>query len=449
MNNKFYEKMDEKIDTLIEKARLDRTRVYAIKMKQLKVRKMEYPSSVSFKKICDDNLSYENEYSIFEFKSYNFVSFNNTKWGTDIVLGEKDFIEVCETTFYYVDFTNCQFENIIFNGCHFVGCKFNNCSTANGKVIFQNCCLRTSETEYDGTESVKTQIRTEFFACITMQVDIRNSLADYLLFDKCSLIISNFVENEMPNTVFNNCGFFGVVIEDCKINKVKIKGTMNYKLKFNKTKNDGEVETDVYISKLSLNKYKNKVLKELEVRNKNSSAENLMGKEFIKEKYSEVAQLYYTISMFLKTSNFNDSYSREYSYLHNKYLMMVKEDFWDRFVLFLSWILFGFGERMGRFVFWSTGYIIIFSLIYMFTGITDSSGELIKYCIIGGQPVPLNEVANDFFQCMHFSVVTFSTVGYGNITPYGWSLLVSAIQVISGVALIALFTSVIVKKFLK
>lgn len=129
--------------------------------------------------------------------------------------------------------------------------------------------------------------------------------------------------------------------------------------------------------------------------------------------------------------------------------MMIKNDFWDRCILFMSWILFGFGERMGRFLLWICIYIITFSVIYMFTGITNSSGEVVKYVLNGGTPVSFSEVINDFLQCMHFSIVTFSTVGYGNITPYGWSLLVSAIQIISGVIVVSLFTSVIVKKFIK
>ncbi|MCT4662017.1 MAG: ion channel [Tissierellales bacterium] len=449
MKKKYYKQMDKRIDGEIKKARADRIKFFNIQEERLKSSKEEYKDSLSFEKRCENNLSYEKKYSEFKHNSYNFVLFKDTKWGKTAAMSEEHYIEVREKSFFYVDFTNCEFTNIIFNGCHFIGCRFEKCTTNSGKVIFQNCCLRDHEMEYNGTTHQNTQISTEFCNCSMLQIDIRNSLADGLIFDSCTIMLSTMKENEMPNIIFNNCGFYGLTIEDCKLNGAQIKGTTNYELIFLKSILDGEVDTDVYISKLSLKGYRKRIKDEYKRQMESSSLDLMKENEFIRDKYSEVAKLFYTISAVLKISNFNDDYSREYSYMHNKYLMMTKRDFWDKSVLFLGWILFGFGERMSRFVFWASGYVLIFTIIYMFTGIKNSSGEVIKYVLEGGTPVPVSEIINDFFECMHFSIITFSTVGYGNITPYGWSLLVSAVQIISGVALVALFTSVIVKKFLR
>ncbi|NSA58525.1 ion channel [Clostridium beijerinckii] len=51
---------------------------------------------------------------------------------------------------------------------------------------------------------------------------------------------------------------------------------------------------------------------------------------------------------------------------------------------------------------------------------------------------------------LHFSIVTFSTVGYGNIIPDGLgSYIISASQILIGILFIATLTSVTIKKILK
>ena len=120
--------MDKRLDVDIKKARADRVKFYNIKKEQLKSSKSEYDNALSFEKICDNNLSYKNKYSEFKYKSYNFVSFKDTKWGKSTAMSEEHYIEVREKSFLYADFTNCEFKNIIFNGCHFVGCRFEKCT---------------------------------------------------------------------------------------------------------------------------------------------------------------------------------------------------------------------------------------------------------------------------------------------------------------------------------
>ncbi len=254
----------------------------------------------------------------------------------------------------------------------------------------------------------------------------------------------------MTNTIFRECGFYDVLVEDCLINGLAIIKTNKYELRFNKTKDDGDVDNNVYLSKLSLRGYKQKLKEEFKAQKEYEQNSSQTRSDYFDERYGEVAKLYFTLAGFMKSSNYNDDYSQEYAYLYNKYLMRTKKkNFSDKVLLYLSWGLFGFGERFRRFFIWMILYIIGFSIAYMFTGINDSSGNTIKYVLSGGYPVPLQTLINDFLQCVHFSIITFSTVGYGNITPFGWSLLVSAIQIISGVALVALFTSVVVKKFIR
>lgn len=72
-----------------------------------------------------------------------------------------------------------------------------------------------------------------------------------------------------------------------------------------------------------------------------------------------------------------------------------------------------------------------------------------RYPLIDGTEFSLISFVKDFGKCLHFSIVTFSTVGYGNIVPSGISYIISAIQILIGVLFVALFTSIMLKKILR
>lgn len=48
----------------------------------------------------------------------------------------------------------------------------------------------------------------------------------------------------------------------------------------------------------------------------------------------------------------------------------------------------------------------------------------------------------NFFECLYFSVITFTTVGYGDLTPIGWGRLVAGVEVIGGL----FFTAILIGK---
>jgi len=49
------------------------------------------------------------------------------------------------------------------------------------------------------------------------------------------------------------------------------------------------------------------------------------------------------------------------------------------------------------------------------------------------------KAGKDFWECLYFSVITFTTVGYGDLTPLGWGRMVVALEVVSGLCLTAAF----------
>lgn len=104
-------------------------------------------------------------------------------------------------------------------------------------------------------------------------------------------------------------------------------------------------------------------------------------------------------------------------------------------------LLCGYGEKPLRVIGFTLVFIFCFAVWYFLLGIQSSSGILAYH--------PANswsENLQDFANCLYFSVVTFTTLGYGDLSPIGWSRLFAASEAFSGTFMISLFVVVFVKK---
>ncbi|MDO6687173.1 MULTISPECIES: ion channel [unclassified Agarivorans] len=101
----------------------------------------------------------------------------------------------------------------------------------------------------------------------------------------------------------------------------------------------------------------------------------------------------------------------------------------------------GYGEQPMRVVLTSLLIILSCAVVYFFTGI-HFNGNVVSLDL--SQSLGRNIVA--FFECLYYSVVTFTTLGYGDFTPVGFSRIFAAIEAFSGSFIIALFVVVFVKK---
>ena len=97
-------------------------------------------------------------------------------------------------------------------------------------------------------------------------------------------------------------------------------------------------------------------------------------------------------------------------------------------------LLYGYGEKPVWIFGWCGGLIIFSSLIYWI-----SKGVL---KIVGVQAVPVE----DYWNSLYFSVVTFTTLGYGDFRPIGKIKILASIEAILGIFFVALFIFTFARK---
>ena len=104
-------------------------------------------------------------------------------------------------------------------------------------------------------------------------------------------------------------------------------------------------------------------------------------------------------------------------------------------------IFCGYGEAPLRIIGLSMAIIFICAVIYAFTGL--SYQDTIQAV---SSDKTLAQNTSLFFSSLYYSVVTFTTLGYGDFTPIGISRAIAAIEAFTGSFTIALFVVVFVKK---
>ena len=104
-------------------------------------------------------------------------------------------------------------------------------------------------------------------------------------------------------------------------------------------------------------------------------------------------------------------------------------------------LLCGYGEKPLRLIMFASVFIIGCALMYFILGIESKSEIIDLQAHIG-----IKENIIHLLECIYFSIVTFTTLGYGDIVPIGASRIIAAIEALVGTFTIALFLVVFVKR---
>ncbi|MCB9800405.1 MAG: hypothetical protein H6757_06570 [Candidatus Omnitrophica bacterium] len=99
-----------------------------------------------------------------------------------------------------------------------------------------------------------------------------------------------------------------------------------------------------------------------------------------------------------------------------------------------GWLLWGYGERPFRTVMTAFVVIALSSLAYAQPG---------QAVLAGGKSI------GSFFEAFYLSVVTFTTVGYGDYLAQGWARWVAMAESLSGIFLMPLFLIGLTRRYLR
>jgi hypothetical protein len=113
----------------------------------------------------------------------------------------------------------------------------------------------------------------------------------------------------------------------------------------------------------------------------------------------------------------------------------------ERMVSKLVDLASGYGESPAKVMFFSLAVIFFFGVLFFLFGI-QGSGYIIQYA----PHLSLGQDIHYFLESLYFSVVTFTTVGYGEIYPFGISRLFATVEAFVGSFSLALFVVVFVNK---
>lgn len=111
------------------------------------------------------------------------------------------------------------------------------------------------------------------------------------------------------------------------------------------------------------------------------------------------------------------------------------------------WVM-EYGSNPWRIVWFSAAVILVSALLYPIAGgIEDTAGEVtITYSLEEPTEAPLSYLTSVYLTSLYFSVVTFATLGYGDIRPVGaWGRGLATVETIMGSLLVALLVFVLAR----
>lgn len=104
-------------------------------------------------------------------------------------------------------------------------------------------------------------------------------------------------------------------------------------------------------------------------------------------------------------------------------------------------LMCGYGEHPYKVIGFSLFLIFVAAVLFFFLGVNSPEG-LIRY----DPSLGIADNFGHFADTLYYSVVTFTTLGYGDITPVGYSRLVAAVEAFTGSFTLAIFVVVFVKR---
>jgi len=354
--------------------------------------------------------------------------------------GKADFL--CATFEGKADFTGATFKgNTDFRSTVFVGNTYFTCATFEGNADFTEATFKIS-TEFKGTtfesnsnfEDVTFKGHTTYFTDATFESDANffvvkfkgNANFEGATFKHDAI----FEEATFENDVDFRCKYFS---KNLNFSKIK---TFSGKKLLIKLINEGVIISfdraylentylDIELVEGVLIDFNDALLRNTKIK-KDQIKNNIFQKE--KKKYYEAQETFLLLkNNFHSIGQYKDESwafkkERDMERKSNCHFRTLHKWLWS---CFLNGI-FGYGEQPGKVILSAILVILLFASLFMIFGISNVGIELIT--------------TNNFFDCIYFSTVTFTTLGYGDFRPLeGLGRILAGSEAFLGAIMMALF----------
>ena len=247
-------------------------------------------------------------------------------------------------------------------------------------------------------------------------------------FRNCTFHYADFKNSTLTKCVFVGCDF----IERCKFNNCKVEGTLF---------------DDVYMNESIFEscKFDDGTL----LVNLRTMPKKFGDNEAHQMPKAKLAPLYFDLAEAYAAGN-SSRYSRHY-FTANSFITRYNVQGWHRKLrrrIFNEYLM-GYGERPSRCLLFSLAVILLFGMLFAMIGLQTSSGTSIG--LFGsGHSQDLGSIATSLGETLFFSVVTFTTVGYGNIVPVApLAKVLAATEMLIGVTLGGCWVALLLRKALR
>lgn len=367
-------------------------------------------------------------------------------------------------------FINIEIKKLTFSGCYFKKCLFSELNMVD--VKFSKCT-------FEGTNFIDCRLKIEFnqgtkvftshFINCNNEFDIekennilKNNASLHSLiggaelierkidFDSIDIFATDFNNTNLDFAKFEKCRFCGVEfynntsLYNTRIIKVIDEFSILFRCESRKRIRNTELSiNDYYV------KFNDQTLfpeyKDVKLLMKKADSRKLLG----------LINSYEEIIVNAKKNNIDANLIGDCLYTYKSMLLKTMNGK-NKIQAIIVKYLNGFGEKWYRGLFWSLFVIFLFAFIYLsglqVNSTLASDSRIIGYKINFTNMINMDwlKIMKDYGCCLYFSMMTFTTVGYGNMQPIGMiTNLFSFIQMFIGVILMTITTGTLLRRIMR
>ena len=174
---------------------------------------------------------------------------------------------------------------------------------------------------------------------------------------------------------------------------------------------------------------------------------------------SYIGKINYTIAQIqaerihdTKNIGYYNYYERKYSNntINRKDFRNYSEYLLSKILNYIAREFMGYGEHLSKLFFYIISIISVFVILYMLIGVTNSSGDIVRFEFENMKSYSVLDVLKLYIEFWYFSLVTFSTVGFGDMAINGIiGKILVCVEVFIGITVQSTWAALIIKRMFR